>query len=201
MLKFGGANTARQAQLLPGKPPTFSGTVPDATLDNGAAIESILVPAATGGGGTTYTYAASGLSPGPVFDADGTGACEAARTVCGAHGGRRVRGDGGCHDADLNVSAADRTTLTVTLTVETAITIAVNPGALTEANLHGATLTVTLTGTRFASGVSAASFTLVTTTTSVDGPAQRFAPTARSVSSGGSATATDDGRTCACMHI
>ena len=87
VLKFGGANTARQAQLLPANAPTFSGTVPDSTVDNGAAIDPILVPAATGGDGASYTYAASGLPPGLVFDADGIGQCEAARTVCGAPNG------------------------------------------------------------------------------------------------------------------
>ena len=41
------------------------------------------------------------------------------------------------------------------------------PAALTEENLNGATITVTLTGTTFASGVTTASFQLVTTMTGV----------------------------------
>ena len=125
VLKFGGANTARQAQLLPANAPTFSGTVPDST-DNGAVIDPILVPAATGGDGASYTYAASGLPPGLAFDADGSGQCEAAPTADGEFA-VTVR----AHHADLNVSASDRATLTFTLTVETAITIAANPADTT----------------------------------------------------------------------
>lgn len=54
--------------------------------------------------------------------------------------------------------------------------------ALTEANLNSTIFVVTLTGVRFASGVTAASITLVTSTTAVDEPAQCFGPTVRAVS-------------------
>ena len=83
VLKFAGANTARQVSLLPGNAPTFSGTVPNATVDNGQPIAPITVPAATGSDGGSYTDGASGLPPGLVFDATGTGACQAAHTICG----------------------------------------------------------------------------------------------------------------------
>ena len=143
-----------------------TGAVPAKSFTYGTAITEFQVPAATGGNGA-ITYAVSGLPAGLVFDASGTdtNGCPGTepREVCGT-----PTGSGGtitvtARDADSNTASSDEDTLTFSVSVTGGVTVASNPATLTEANLDGATLTVTLpSGTTFASGVSASSFELVT---------------------------------------
>ena len=167
VLKFGGHDTARQIALQPNVPPTFgSGAVANRTYRKDHAIAPFLVPPASGGEGTGYTYSASGLPAGLSF---GTPNCASARQVCGTPtanttGAATVMIH--AHDGDTNRANSDRAELTFTITVTTPeATISSSPLALTEATLNGAELTVTLTGTTFESGVTAASFRLNTDVT------------------------------------
>ena len=107
-----------------------------------------------------------------MFDADGAGTCPGTepREFCGTptttttSGAQTVTVT--AQDADANRAAGDRDTLTFQVTVFDSPTVAANPATLTEANLNGARLTVTLpSGFTFASGVSASSFTLATNPT------------------------------------
>ena len=148
--------------------PSFgSGSVPAKTFFRTRAIAEFQVPAASGGNGA-LAYSVSGLPAGLVFDADGTGSCPGTqpREVCGTptaatSGAQTVTVT--VQDADANRAAGDRDTLTFQVTVFDSPTVASNPATLTEANLNGARLTVTLpSGFTFASGVSASSFALAT---------------------------------------
>ncbi len=80
VLKFGGFDTAVQFEA---QPPNFgTGTVSNITDARTGVSRTIQIPAATHAGAVTYTVV--GLPPGMSFDADGTGACSALRTICGA---------------------------------------------------------------------------------------------------------------------
>ena len=68
-------------------------------------------------------------------------------------------------DSDVNTQSADSARLTFSVTVTADASLASNPATLTEGNLNGARLTVTLIGVTYASGVSASSFHLVTSPT------------------------------------
>ena len=145
--------------------PTFgASTVTAKTYRNGQTIVAFQIPVASNGNGA-LVYTAAGLPDGLSFDADGAGACGAARTVCGT-----PTTDGSSTttitvvDGDDNTHATDRDTLTFAVTVVTpsATISATSPATLTESNLDDATLTVALTGTTFASGVAVSSFTLTT---------------------------------------
>ena len=145
--------------------PSFgSGSVADKSYRPGMAITEFQVPAATGGNGA-LTYIASNLPIGLVFDADGTGACPGTepREICGtpttASGAHPVTIT--ATDEDTNTAASDAATLTFQIAV-TGATLASTPTPLTEANLNGARLTVALLGGATFTGVSAASFELVT---------------------------------------
>ena len=152
--------------------PSFgSGSVSAKTFTAGAAITEFTVPAAPGGNGA-ITYVASGLPAGLRFDATGMdmNGCPGAeaREICGtpttAAATQTVTIT--ATDADSNTMNTDRATLTFSVTVNAAPTLASNPTTLTEGNLDGATLTVTLpSGFTYAAGVSAASFELVTSPT------------------------------------
>ena len=151
--------------------PTFSGSVTAKTYPAGAAITDFVVPAASGGNGT-LAYAASNLPSGLVFDATGTDSpgCPGteAREVCGtpdAATAGAVTVTITATDLDTNTAPTDRATLTFTVTVTAGASLASSPSPLTEANLNGATLTVTLIGATYASGVSASSFQLATAPT------------------------------------
>ena len=163
MLKFGGLDTTRQIALQPNAAPTFTGTVPNKTYRKDVEILTFEVPAATGGEGAGgYTYTASGLPVGLVFE----GLC-GARRVCGtptANTAGAATVTIYAHDGDTNLDDGDRGELTFTITVvtPTAAITATTPATLTEATLDGAELTVTLTDTTFESGVAASSFTLNT---------------------------------------
>ena len=149
--------------------PSFgSGSVAAKTFTAGVPVTEFQVPAATGGNGA-LTYVASGLPAGLKFDATGTDTpgCPGteAREVCGTpttptSGAQTVTIT--ATDSDANTAASDRATLTFPVTVPGA-SLTASPSPLTEANLDGATLTVTLIGPTFAGDLSASSFTLVTT--------------------------------------
>ena len=152
--------------------PTFGmGSVSNKTYPAGAAITDFVVPAASGGNGT-LTYAASGLPSGLVFDATGTDtpgcAGTEAREVCGtpdAATSGAVTVTITATDLDTNTAGTDSASLTFTVTVNAGASLASSPSPLTEANLNGASLTVTLIGATYASGVGASSFQLVTNPT------------------------------------
>ena len=162
VLKFGGLDTARQVALQPNVAPTFTGTVTDKTYRRNVEILTFEVPAATGGEGAGgYTYTATGLPAGLVFE----GVC-GARRICGTPttnttGAQTVTIHAA--DSDTNTDDSDRAVLTFTITVvEPTAALTSSPAALTEATLNGTELTVTLTDTTFESGVTAGSFTLNT---------------------------------------
>ena len=162
VLKFGGLSTELQFAQQRNMAPSFP-AVPDRTFQRGQTIVPFQVPAATGGEGGTYTYEVQNLPDGLVFDVDGRGSCpgSAARMVCGAPtvGGSflvEVR----AHDGDRDTSDADRGELTFAIAIVTPLAFAT--ATLTEGSLDGATLTVDLTGTVFASGVARPHFTLTT---------------------------------------
>ena len=159
--------------------PGFGGaTVPEKFFAAGAAIAPFQLPAASGGNGAV-SYTADGLPLGLKFDATGTDArgCSASdfppgtesswatapRTVCGAPAatGRRASLFL-ARDADSNRSPDDRAVLDVVFTVYGASIASTNPASLTEANLHNATVSLSLAQAAFAGGVTAASFELVT---------------------------------------
>ena len=161
VLKFGGHDVAGQVALQPNVPPIFTGTVADRTYRKDFEILTFQVPAASGGEGVGYTYSASGLPPGLVFE----GVC-GARGVCGTP---RANTAGAAtvtiyaHDGDTNRAASDRDELTFTITVvDPTAALTSRPATLTEANLDGAEVTVTLTDITFAGGVTKSSFMLNT---------------------------------------
>ncbi len=134
-----------------------TGSVPAKSFTRNTAITEFQIPAATGGNGAV-TYAVSGLPAGLVFDADGTGSCPGTepREICGTPTGSGGTVTVTARDADANTASTDEDTLTFSVSVTSGVTLASNPATLTEANLNGATLTVTLpSGTTFSSGVSA----------------------------------------------
>ena len=152
--------------------PSFgAGSVSAKTFTAGTAVAEFQVPAATGGNGT-ITYEASGLPAGLRFDATGTDSpgCSGTevREICGTptavtSGAQTVTIT--ATDADSNTMSTDRDTLTFSVTVNAGASLASSPTTLTEANLDGAMLTVTLAGVTYAAGVSATSFELVTSPT------------------------------------
>ena len=137
-------------------------SVPAKNLLRNRPIAEFQIPAATGGnGGVTYTV--SNLPAGLVFDADGTGSCPGAepREICGTPTGGGGTVTVTAADADSNTASSDAATLTFTVSL-TDVALASDPDTLSEANLDGARLTVTLlSGITFAGGVSASSFALV----------------------------------------
>ena len=148
----------------------------------GEAIVPFQIPVATGGNGAiTYTTAFNPLPAGLKFDATGTdaGGCTASdfpvgtaaswatapRTVCGtpttATAGVLVYFV--AHDADSNRSNSDRDTWNVTFNVYAASIASTSPASLTATNLNTAAVNVRLRNATFQSGVTTASFELVTT--------------------------------------
>ena len=164
VLKAANFDTALQFSLQPDSAPTFATSVRSRTYSGGVRIAAFQIPAASAGNGA-ISYSASGLPAGLEFDADGTGECGRARTVCGT-----PSTDGvftvtiTAADSDVRTLPADEGTLTFTITVATptATISATRPSPLTEANLDDATVTVTLANTVFGSGVTRQSFTLAT---------------------------------------
>ena len=178
--------------------PTFSSVFgADQYFPAGVAIAPFQIPAASGGNGA-ISYEAAGLLAGLKFDATGAdaGGCAAGdfpsgtadswatapRTVCGtptATGARSVSVL--AHDADSNRSPDDRSTYSLDIYVYGASITSTSPASLTEANLNTATVSLSLAHTTFASGVTAASFELVTAIPNVS---------VSSVSGGATATLT-----------
>ena len=152
VLSYAGMDTAFQFDM---QPPTFAGaTVEDQKVRLGDAM-SLQIPAARHSSGA-LTYSATGLPSGTVFDADGSGDCGTARTICGTPTAAGT--------STVAVSAAKADGTAVSLGFDIAVYgIAISstsPAPLREVNLHGTTVTVTLTETAFAAGVTASSFTL-----------------------------------------
>ena len=80
VLSYAGLDTAFQFAMQQPLPDFGSGAVQNKTARMGVDIQSFQVPAAS----RAIAYTATGLPPGVSFDADGTGACSAQRTICGA---------------------------------------------------------------------------------------------------------------------
>ena len=140
--------------------PSFT-SVATQTFTAGVSSE-FQVPAATGGDGV-LTYEATGLPAGLTFDADGSGSCTGARTICGtptAGGTSSVTIY--AVDADNDRTPADRGSLSFMINVRGVSISSTNPASLTESDLNGATVTLTLQHAQFSSGVSASHFALVT---------------------------------------
>ena len=155
------------AGAAPDAAPSFSAaTIPGKDFPEGVAITPFQVPAATGGNGP-IRYTAAGLPPGLGFDATGRGGCPgtAPRTVCGTPTVASVNVYAvtvHAHDADSNRAASDRASLSFNVRVRGARILSTHPAALAEGNLHGATVTVKLSGATFGSGVTASGFALET---------------------------------------
>ena len=155
----GGDLTTATVNVAPtDEAPTFGdATVPDKYVRERAQIQWFQVPAATGGNGA-LSYSASGLPPGIVFDA--TGFLGLPRTFVGGGIAGTYAVTVHAHDADANRAASDRASLDFNLNVVRAW-LSTTPSVLTGTNLNGATVTVELANTTFASGVTASSFELV----------------------------------------
>ena len=104
--------------------PSFgSGSVTNKTYIAGSAIADFTVPAASGGNGGTFTYAASNLPDGLVFDATGTDSpgCPGteAREICGTPttAGAAQTITITADDADGNMASGDQASLTFTIAV------------------------------------------------------------------------------------
>ena len=104
--------------------PSFgSGSVANKTYIAGSAIADFTVPAASGGNGGTFTYAASNLPDGLVFDATGTDTpgCTGteAREICGTPttAGAAQTVTITADDADSNMASGDQASLTFTIAV------------------------------------------------------------------------------------
>ena len=149
--------------------PSFgSASVSNKAFQTDSPITEFQIPTASGGNGT-ITYTASTLPIGLSFDADGSGPCPGTepREICGtptAPGNSTVTIT--ASDADSNANASDQGTLSFDISVGNfgiAIT-STTPAALTEANLNGAQLHLTATGTGFDSvaGLVLGNYALVT---------------------------------------
>ena len=104
--------------------PSFgSGSVANKTYIAGSAIANFTVPAASGGNGGTFTYAASNLPDGLVFDATGADSpgCPGtqAREICGTPttAGAAQTVTITADDADSNMASGDQASLTFTIAV------------------------------------------------------------------------------------
>jgi len=165
ILKYRGLAAAPQLDAQPDTAPMFAtSTAGGLTFQKDVAIQAFQVPAATGGNGV-LSYEQNGLPTGLVFDADGTGSCpgNAPRAVCGtptATTTAPVTVTITVRDADGTVGATDEGELTFTVEVVVPSASIASPGALAEASLHNATVTVALANTTFEGGVPAGSFAL-----------------------------------------
>ena len=177
-----GALTVPPAGVTNTAPSFPVSTLPDKHFPVGAPIEPFQIPAATGGNGAlSYTVPTLILLSGLKFDVTGTdtGGCTAAdfptgftdtanlaaapRVVCGTPTvARAATLQFRVQDADSDRDSTDEASLTVDTYIYGASIASTSPSPLTEVGLNGATVTVSLVSTSFASGVSASSFELVT---------------------------------------
>ena len=156
--------------------------IADFYVQRGAAMTPLQLPAATGGNGALDYILIGGPPEGTKFDLTGsdTNGCTAAdfpagytdtadlaaapRVFCGTP----TAGDNWAfqlvaHDADANRASRDSARRPFIMFTYGASVSATSPSALTEANLNGAAVTVSLEDTTFGSGVTKSSFALVTT--------------------------------------
>ncbi len=134
-------------------------TITNQTYIMGTPITDLTLPVATGGTGP-YSYALSDMPSGLAFDSD-------ARVLSGTPDTAQAATTYTYTATDM---ASPPATVMQSFTIEvaaaaTAAITASNPASLTEANLDGATLTVTLTGTTYADPLPANPVTLNTEAT------------------------------------
>ena len=160
ILKYRGLAAAPQLAAQPPVPDFGDRTVSNKTFQNGRAIQSFQVPAASGGNGA-LVYAQNGLPAGLSL---GTPTCATARTVCGTPtaDAAAVTVTITVSDSDMTTGSTDEDTLTFTVEVVTPSAAISSPAALAEATLNGATVTVALTNAAFEVGAAAANFSLTT---------------------------------------
>ena len=164
ILKYRGLSQAPQLSAQPDSAPSFgAGSVTNKSYQNGLAIQSFQIPAATGGNGVVV-YAESGLPAGLSL---GLPSCADARTVCGTPtmDTAAVTVTITVSDADSNMDATDEDTLTFTVAVVTPSAAISAPAALAEATLNTATVTVALTNAAFETSAATGHFTLNTNPT------------------------------------
>ena len=157
-LKWGGHSPSTQfAAQLAGQmdtAPSYAGISASVPTNVRALtpIQAFQIPAPTGGNGT-YDYTVAGLPSGLVFDEDGTGACMAARTVCGTPtAAATATVTVTAADADANTAPSDSATLTFAIAVlptirvtlsQTMLALQEDPGST---NANQGTYTAVLTG-------------------------------------------------------
>ena len=160
ILKYRGLAAAPQLAAQPPVPDFGDRTVSNKTFQNGRAIQSFQVPAASGGNGA-LVYAQNGLPAGLSL---GTPTCATARTVCGTPTAdtAAVTVTITVSDSDLTTGSTDEDTLTFTVEVVTPSAAVSSPAALAEATLNGAMVTVALTNAAFEVGAGTGNFSLTT---------------------------------------
>ena len=160
ILKYRGLAAAPQLAAQPPVPDFGDRTVPNKTFQNGRAIQSFRVPAASGGNGA-LVYAQNGLPAGLSL---GTPTCATVRTVCGTPtaDAAAVTVTITVSDSDMTTGSTDEDTLTFTVEVVTPSAAISSPAALAEATLNGATVTVALTNAAFEVGAGTGNFSLTT---------------------------------------
>ena len=160
ILKYRGLAAAPQLAAQPPVPDFGDRTVSNKTFQNGRAIQSFQVPAASGGNGA-LVYAQNGLPAGLSL---GTPTCATARTVCGTPtaDAAAVTVTITVSDSDMTTGSTDEDTLTFTVEVVTPSAAISSPAALAEATLNGAMVTVALTNAAFEVGAGTGNFSLTT---------------------------------------
>ena len=165
VLTYGGLSAAPQLAAQPDTPPAFAtSTLAAMTFAGNVAIQPFQLPVVTAGNGA-YVYTPSGLPAGLSM---GTSTCATARTVCGTPtAATSTTVTVTVDDADSNMAAGDRDTVTFMVTVPAASAriASTTPPALMETNLNGAGVVVELSGTVFGASVSPSGFQLATTPT------------------------------------
>ena len=160
ILKYRGLAAAPQLAAQPPVPDFGDRTVSNKTFQNGRAIQSFQVPAASGGNGA-LVYAQNGLPAGLSL---GTPTCATARTVCGTPTAdtAAVTVTITVSDSDMTTGSTDEDTLTFTVEVVTPSAAISSPATLAEATLNGAMVTVALTNAAFEVGAGTGNFSLTT---------------------------------------
>ncbi len=143
--------------------PSFSSSSLTKEYSVGVPIDAFQIPAASGGNGD-LDYTVVSVPQGIIYDADGSSGCPGTtpRTICGTltrGGSNQVTVT--VHDSDSNRTDSDRGQLSINMIAYRA-RIQSNPSSLTASNLNTATISVSMTGSTFGSGVTTSSFELIT---------------------------------------